>query len=102
MSNDRQQFAFAFRGGLWHAPSDLAAVDVAAGNADFVWVHLNLSDAAAQAWLRCRPWPPDVIDMVTAPIQRAKLFIRPDLIYGHLRDFREAPDAGALSVAGGQ
>src|SRR5215831_19013208 len=41
--------------------------------------------------------------MVAAPIQRGKLFIGPDLVYGHLRDFRDLSDAfslhaGSLSV----
>ena len=40
-------FAFAFRSGLGQSLHDLAEADVAAGNADFVWVHLDLSDAAA-------------------------------------------------------
>jgi hypothetical protein len=39
--------AFAFRGGLGQSLHDFAEADVAAGNADFVWVHLDLSDAAA-------------------------------------------------------
>src|SRR5215470_2663587 len=98
MSNGRPLFAFAFRGGLWQAPSDFAEADVAAGNADFVWVHLDLRDSAAQAWLRRRPWPPDVVEMVAAPIQRGKLFITPDLIYGHLRDFRAEPGAVTLQA----
>jgi zinc transporter len=97
-------FAFAFRGGRWHAPSTLAEVDAAAGSTDFIWVHLNLTDTAAQAWLHCRPWPLDVIEMIAAPVQRGKLFITRDLIYGHLRDFREeinvtALQAGSLCVA---
>jgi zinc transporter len=98
MSDGRPLFVFAFRGGLWQTPSDFEAADVATGKAEFVWVHLDLSDAAAQVWLRSRPWPPDVIEMVTAPIQRAKLFITRDLIYGHLRDFRDAPDADSLQA----
>jgi hypothetical protein len=76
------QFAFAFRSGLGQSLHDLAEADVAAGNADFVWVHLDLSEAAAQAWLRRRPWPPDVVEMVAAPIQRGRLFIAPDMVYG--------------------
>ena len=103
MSDGRSTFAFVFRSGLLQAQSDLADVDVATDNADFAWVHLDLSDAAAQAWLRRRPWPPDVIEMVATPIQRGKLFITPDLLYGHLRDFRDEPggatlQAGSLSV----
>jgi zinc transporter len=103
MSDGRSTFAFVFRGGLPRAQRDLADVDVAAGNADFAWVHLDLSDTAAQAWLRRRPWPPDVIEMVAAPIQRGRLFVTPDLIYGHLRDFRDEPggatlQAGSLSI----
>jgi zinc transporter len=98
MSGDHPLFAFAFRGGLWQTPSNLAEVDAAVRNADFVWVHLNLSDDGAQAWLRCRPWPPDVIQMVSAPIQRTRVFVTPDLIYGQLRDFRDMPDAAALEA----
>jgi len=98
MSDGRPLFAFAFRGGLWQAPKDLPESDVAASNADFVWVHLDLRDAAAQAWLRRRPWPPDVIEAAAAPIQRGRLFIKSDLVYGHLRDFRAEPDAVTLQA----
>ena len=91
-------FAFAFRNGLAQSLHDLAEADDAAGNANFVWVHLDLSDAAAQAWLRRRPWPPDVVEMVAAPIQRGRLFIASDMVYGHLRDFRDEPDAGTLQA----
>jgi hypothetical protein len=42
-------FAFAFHSGLVQSLHDHAEVDVAAGNADFVWVHLDLGDPAAQA-----------------------------------------------------
>ena len=98
MSGDRPLFAFAFRGGQWQTPSNLAEADAAVRSADFVWVHLNLSDEGAQAWLRCRPWPPDVIEVVSAPIQRGRLFVTPDLIYGQLRDFRDEPDAAALQA----
>ena len=98
MSDGRPLFAFAFRGGLAQPLRDLAEADVAASNADFVWVHLDLRDAAAQAWLRGRPWPPDVVEAVAAPIQRGRLFITPDLVYGHLRDFRDEPDAVTLQA----
>jgi len=91
-------FAFAFRRGLGQSLHDFAEADVTAGNADFVWVHLDLSDAAEQAWLRRRPWPPDVVEMVAAPIQRGRLFIAPDMVYGHLRDFRDEPDAVTLQA----
>jgi zinc transporter len=99
MSDGRPSFAFAFRSGLGEALRDLAAADVAAGSADFVWVHIELSDAAAQAWLCRRPWPPEIVETVAAPIQRGRLFITPDLIYGHLRDFRDQP--GAVTVQAG-
>jgi len=104
MSDGGPSFAFAFRHGLGEALHDLAEADVAAGNADFVWVHLDLRDAAAQAWLSRRPWPRDVIEAVAAPIQWGRLFVTPDLVYGHLRDFRDEPgaatlEAGSLSVA---
>jgi zinc transporter len=107
MSDGRPLFAFAFRGGSGQALRDFAEADAAAGNADFVWVHLDLRDAAAQAWLCLRPWPPDVVEMVAASIQRGRLFITPDLIYGHLRDFRDEPnavtlEAGSLSVVASQ
>ena len=67
-------------------------------------MHLDLRDAAAQAWLSRRPWPRDVVETVAAPIQWGRLFITPDLIYAHLRDFRDEPgaatlEAGSLSVA---
>ena len=99
MNEDRPLFAFAFHGGLGQALRGFAEADVAAGNADFVWVHLDLRDAGAQAWLRGRPWPPDVVETVAAPIQRGRLFIVPDLVYGHLRDFRDEP--GAVSLQAG-
>jgi zinc transporter len=98
MSNGRLQFAFAFRGGLGQAVSDFVEADAAVGNADFLWVHLDLSDAEAQAWLRRRPWPAEVVETVAAPIQRGRLFITPDLVYGHLRDFRDEPGALALQA----
>ena len=53
LGDDRPLFAFAFRGGLVEALRDIAEAD-AMGNADFLWVHLDLRDAAAQAWLRRR------------------------------------------------
>src|SRR5271165_2217287 len=96
MSDGRSLFAFAFRGGLGQALGDFAEADAAAGNADFVWVHLDLRDAAAQAWLRRRPWPPEIVEMVAAPIQRGRLFTTSDLVYGHLRDFRDEPGAPTL------
>jgi zinc transporter len=40
-----------------------------------------------------RPLPPDVVEMVAAPMQRGRLFIAPDMVYGHLRDFRGEPNA---------
>ena len=97
-TNGSSLFAFAFHGGRGQALQDFAEAD-AAGNADFVWVHLDLRDAAAQAWLRRRPWPPEIVEMVAAPIQRGRLFITPDLVYGHLRDFRDEP--GAVSLQAG-
>jgi zinc transporter len=99
MSNDRPLFAFAFRSGLRQAVGDFAEVDAAAANADFVRAHLDLGDAQAQAWLRRHPWPPDVVQMVAAPIQRRRLFIAPGMVYGHLRDFRDEP--GALTLRAG-
>src|SRR5271165_649686 len=98
MSDGRSLFAFAFRGGLGQALGDFAEADAAAGNADFVWVHLDLRDAAAQAWLRRRPWPPEIVEMVAAPIQRGRLFTTSDLVYGHLRDFRDEPGAVTLQA----
>src|SRR5262249_17444404 len=44
-------------------------------------------------------WPPDVVEMAAAPIQRGKLFAAPGLVYGHLRDFRDLPD-GVTPQAG--
>jgi zinc transporter len=77
---------------------DFAEADAASGSADFVWVHLDLSDATSQAWLRRRPWTADVIEMVAAPIQRGRLFVAPDMVYGHLRDFRDEPGAVTLQA----
>jgi zinc transporter len=98
MSEGRPQFAFAFRSGLGQALRDLAEIEAPAGNADFIWVHLDLGDASAQAWLGRRPWPPEVLETVAAPLQRGRLFITPDLIYGHLRDFRDQPGASTLEA----
>jgi zinc transporter len=97
----RPLFAFAFRAGLGQTLHALAESE--AGDADFVWVHLDLGNAAAQAWLRRRPWPPETVDTVVEPVQRGRLFATADLILGHLRDFRDDPGAatlhaGALSV----
>ena len=61
-------------------------------------MHLDLSDATAQAWLRRRPWPTDVIEMVAAPVQRGRLFVTPEMVYGHLRDFRDEPAAATLQA----
>ena len=36
--------------------------------------------------------------MVAAPIQRGRLFIAPDMVYGHLRDFRDEPDSATLQA----
>jgi zinc transporter len=94
----RPQFAFAFRDGVSRTLEDLAEVKDATGEADFIWVHLDLGDASAQAWLRERPWPSGVIETVAAPIQRAKLFTTPDLVYGHLRDFRAEPNVASLQA----
>jgi zinc transporter len=103
MSDGRPLFAFEFRRGVGHAFGDFAEVDSAGDSVDFAWVHLDLSDATAQAWLRRRPWPSDVIELVAAPIQRGRLFMMPEMVYGHLRDFRDLPDtvtlqAGSLCV----
>jgi hypothetical protein len=43
MSDGHPLFAFAFRDGLWEAPSELGEADVATGNADFVWVRFSPS-----------------------------------------------------------
>jgi hypothetical protein len=51
-------FAFAFGSGLGQSLHDVGEADVAAGNADFVRVYRDLSDAATQAWLRRRPGRP--------------------------------------------
>ena len=98
MSDGRPLFAFAFRSGLGQAMSDFAEAEATAGDADFVWVHLDLGDATARAWLCRRPWPADVVQLVAAPIQRGRLFITPDLVYGHLRDFRADPGSGTLQA----
>src|SRR5262249_62353736 len=98
VSDGRPLFAFEFRKGLGYLLDDLAEADAATDDVDFVWVHLDLRDATAQAWLRRRPWPADVIEMVAAPIQRGRLFMTPDMVYGHLRDFRDAPDAVTLQA----
>ena len=98
MSDGGPSFAFVFRGGLGQPLHDIAEADVAAGKGDFVWVHLDLRDAAAQAWVSRRTWPRDIIEAVAAPIQWGRLFVRPDLVYGHLRDFRDEPGAGTLEA----
>jgi hypothetical protein len=98
VTGDHLLFGFSFRGGRGRALRDLEEFDVAASDADFMWVHLDLRDVAAQAWLRGRPWPPDVIETVAAPIQRGRLFTTPDIIYGHLREFRDEPGAATLQL----
>ena len=98
MTDGHPWLAYAFHGGRGRALRALEEFDVGASDVDFVWVHLDLRDAAAQAWLRCRHWPPDVTETVAAPIQRGRLFITPDMIYGHLRDFRDEPAAAALQA----
>ena len=98
VTGDHLLFGFSFRGGRGRALRDLEEFDVAASDADFMWVHLDLRDVAAQAWLRGRPWPPDVIETVAAPLQRGRLFTTPDIIYGHLRDFRDEPGAATLQL----
>jgi len=67
VSDGRPLFAFEFRKGLGYLLRDLAEADAATDDVDFVWVHLDLSDATAQAWLRRHPWTADVIEMVAAP-----------------------------------
>src|SRR5262249_30310621 len=98
MSGDRPLVAHAIPGAPWHAPRTFAEVDAAASSTDFIWVHLNLSHTAAQAWLHCRPWPLDVVEIIAAPVQRGKLFITRDLIYGHLRDFRDETHVTGLQA----
>jgi Mg2+ and Co2+ transporter CorA len=98
MTDGSPLFAFAFRGGRGRALRELEDYDVTTSDVDFMWVHLDLRDVAAQAWLRARPWPPDVIETVAAPIQRGRLFIKPDMIYGHLRDFRDETAAATLQA----
>ena len=98
MTDGGPSFAFAFGNGVGQPLHNIAEADAAAGKADFVWVHLDLRDAAAQAWLSRRPWPRDVIETVAAPIQWGRLFITPDLVYGHLRDFRDELDAATLEA----
>jgi zinc transporter len=98
MTDGNPLFAFAFRGGRRWSLRDLEEFDVATNDVDFMWVHLDLRDAAAQTWLRGRPWPPDVIETVAAPIQRGRLFVKPDMVYGHLRDFRDEPAAATLQA----
>jgi zinc transporter len=99
MTDVHPLFAFAFRGGRGRALRELEEFDGATSDVDFTWVHLDLRDAAAQAWLRTRSWAPDVIETVAAPIQRGRLFIKPDMIYGHLRDFRN--ETGAVTLQAG-
>ena len=44
LNKDRPLFAFAFRRGRGQALGDFAEAEAAAGNADFVWVHLDLRE----------------------------------------------------------
>ena len=44
------------------------------------------------------PGRADVVETVAAPIQCGRLFITPDLVYGHLRDFRDEPGAATLEA----
>jgi zinc transporter len=99
MSDGHPLFGFAFRDGVGQALQDLADADVATDNADFIWLHLDLRDATAQAWLHRCPWPSEVIEMAAAPMQRGRLFTTPDLIYGHMRDFRD--ESGVVPLRAG-
>jgi hypothetical protein len=76
---------------------DFEEFDVGTSDVDFMWV-LDLRGVAAQAWLGARPWPPDVIETVTAPIQRGRLFIKPDMIHGQMRNFRDETAAATLQA----
>lgn len=102
LSEGRPLFAFAVHDRRWQVLTTLADVDAAVDSADFIWVHVDLSDAAGQTWLHCRPLPLNVIEMVAAPVQRGKLFFTRELIYGHLRDFRAGRaatlQAGSLCI----
>jgi Mg2+ and Co2+ transporter CorA len=98
MSDGGPSFAFAFRNRLGQPLHGIAEGDVAAGKADFIWGHLDLRDAAAQAWLSRRPWPRDIVEAVAAPIRWGRLFVTRDLVHGHLRDFRDEPDAGTVEA----
>src|SRR6516165_3377461 len=49
MSDGHSLFAFVLVGGLGRALDDFAEADATSSNADFVWVHLDLSDPAGSS-----------------------------------------------------
>jgi zinc transporter len=100
-------FAFGFLRGRSTAIADFEDVNaaVAANSRDvaFVWVHIDLGDAASRRWLLAQPQPAEALSAVAEPVQRGRLFSSDRVIYGHLRDLRRLPDGeplqpGALCV----
>ncbi|MGF1560556.1 MAG: magnesium transporter CorA family protein [Geminicoccaceae bacterium] len=88
----RPLFGFAFREGWAEPLYDFAAIERAVETASFVWVHLDLGADASQQWLRQLPYPRDVLDAVSEPVQRGRLFAFDAVVYGHLRDLRVVKD----------
>ena len=72
----------------------------------FVWVHVDLSRPGIADWLAHLPIEKEIVDAISTPVQRGRLFVENDLLYGQLRDVRRAPEGppgnarhgGALSV----
>lgn len=58
------------------------------GTEGFVWVHLDLSAPGIREWLDALPVEADIINAVGVPVQRGRLFIQDNLLYGQLRDIR--------------
>lgn len=72
----------------------------------FAWVHVDLSSPGIADWLAHLPIDKDIVGAISTPVQRGRLFVENDLLYGQLRDVRREPEGppglahhgGALSV----
>lgn len=96
-------FAFSFVDGNPTPLPSLGAVDQVPEPVDFVWVHLDLRDAAGEDWLRRQAWPDHVTDLLLPRAAHGRMYADDDLLYGHLRDLREQsglalPHDGVLSI----
>lgn len=96
VSDNRPLFAYLFNDDSVSELPSFDDIDEARAGAGFVWVHLDVDNPAAMAWLNALPVPHDILEAVAEPTQRGRLFGTDTVIYGHLRDFRECPDGSEL------